>query len=125
MKVIVAGPRWVRQREYVEAAMNQMPWVMSELVSGHCPTGVDYLAEQIATKRGIRIKRYTPMWQMGKRAGPERNQRMVDYADAAVVLMPVGAHPMKGTIDLLNKAVKAKLKVYVYSFDGEPGAEPV
>ena len=51
-----------------------------------------------------------PDWEhFGRAAGPIRNKKMAEYADA-VILFPGG----KGTASMLKEAQKAELTIYDY-----------
>lgn len=84
MKVIVAGSRSITALLVVEMAWKDSQFEITELISGGA-RGVDSLGEQLATQKGIPIKRFTPNWDLyGKKAGILRNMEMGRYADALI-----------------------------------------
>ena len=108
MKLIVAGGRSYRLQPSDIEKLNNVGNV-TELVSGGA-TGVDSDAEAWAMSRNISITRFIPEWEhFGRAAGPIRNKKMAEYADA-VILFPGG----KGTASMLKEAQIAELVIYDY-----------
>ena len=108
MKLIVAGGRSYRLQPSDIEKLNNVANV-TELVSGGAP-GVDSDAEAWATSRHISITKFIPDWEhFGRAAGPIRNKKMAEYADA-VILFPGG----KGTASMLKEAQKAELTICDY-----------
>lgn len=124
MKVLVCGTRSCPPR--LERALiarldrwlavTRDEWV-PHLVHGGC-TGVDaYAAAWVKGKLGDVIEHAVPAdWSRGLRAGPERNQRMLDeHQDIKLVLafhteMGLG----KGTADMVRRALAKGLPVEVH-----------
>lgn len=85
MRVLVTGSRnWtdietIRDTFNAYFAENPLTEVPT-LVSGHCPRGADYLAEQIFLDKGYDLDLYPANWSLGRAAGPIRNQKMVETA---------------------------------------------
>jgi hypothetical protein len=75
------------------------------LVSGGAK-GADKLVEKYASENGYDMIIYTPDWSKGKRAGPLRNQRIVDKSDEIIAFWDGQTHGTKSTIDLAKKANK-------------------
>lgn len=73
--------------------------------------GADSLAGEVATKAGVPVEVYPAQWEKhGRRAGPIRNQQMLDEGRPDVVLaMPGGV----GTADMVRRAKAAGLRVVV------------
>lgn len=111
MKVIVAGSRDIKSLEDVRHAIHESGYSVTELVSG-CAKGVDALGEAWARAAGVPIKRFRPNWAgQGSYAGPARNQRMADYAEALVAVTHSPWTP--GTADMIRRARAKGLLVYV------------
>jgi hypothetical protein len=95
-------------------------WGDFTLVSGGA-RGADSLAERWAQERGLPtlIRRVTPgEWrELGKRAGPLRNTRLVAAADAVIAFWD-GKSP--GTADCIRQAEAAGKPVFVRRIDAEP-----
>lgn len=98
MKVIVTGSRDWEDDRLVRMALDQalLYAVKFEehfvLVHGACPTGADKFADLWAADRhdqgySVACLRYPADWFIGRKAGPLRNQKMVDEnIDADMVL---------------------------------------
>ncbi len=115
LRVLVTGSRHWRDRGAVRRALLE---VMDELdpddvrpttlVHGDA-SGADNFAALVAGYLGFTVEAHPADWSRGRRAGPERNQRMVD-AGADVVL----AFPLPGSVgtwDCVDKAEKAGIRV--------------
>jgi hypothetical protein len=65
------------------------------LVHGACPTGADRIADRLWRVRGFRVDRWPADWRrFGKRAGPLRNEQMVDRgADLCLAFIGPCAKP--------------------------------
>ena len=86
MKVIIAGGRDISDYKAVEEACAACGWPITEVVSGTA-RGVDRLGEQWAEAHNVPVKRMSADWdRFGKRAGYLRNQEMVNYADALILV---------------------------------------
>ena len=105
MKVIIAGGRDYKLTKSDWDALRQID--ITEVVSGEC-SGVDRDGETYAHWIGVRVKMFPPDWKgQGRAAGPLRNRKMAQYADA-VVLFPGG----KGTDSMHKEACLAEIKIY-------------
>jgi predicted Rossmann-fold nucleotide-binding protein len=112
MRVIVAGSRHETDPEKVARAIGDSGFNITCLFSGCCQ-GVDLMAEVWAKENSIFVVRFPADWRgLGKRGGPERNQRMVDNADA---LIAIPGPESKGTWDIINRAQAKGLPIYIYS----------
>lgn len=111
MKVIIAGSRKGATLFDVEEAMDVPDLVPTEVVSGGA-RGVDTLGEQWAKDKGVPVVRFLADWDSGKRhAGHLRNQKMADYADA---LVAVWDGQSRGTRDMVERALRKGMSVYIY-----------
>lgn len=124
LKVIVAGSRSIKDYEKVKKAIEEVDWLtkakdidkMFELVSGGAD-GVDKLGESYARENGIPIERFEAEWDKhGKRAGPLRNGKMAEYADA---LIAVWDGESTGTDSMINLALKNGLDTHIKIFPEE------
>lgn len=72
-------------------------------------TGADYLAKRWAQKNNIPILEFAADWdQYGKKAGPLRNQQIVDEGKPNLVIRFPGN---RGTEDMTRRAEKAGITV--------------
>ncbi len=88
------------------------------VVTGACPTGADALAEKWASVRYHTVKRFHPNWDLGKKAGPLRNDDMVRFMltveDAFAVAFWDGKS--KGTDDCIGRIRKHGIPLKVVRF---------
>ena len=106
--VVVAGGRDYEFTDEDRTRLDALP--IRELVSGGA-SGADRGGEQWAESRNIPVKLFPADWKAhGRAAGPIRNRKMAEYADA-VVLFPGG----RGTASMRKEAEKAGITVYDYS----------
>lgn len=128
MKVIIAGSRHIKDERLVIDAIKRCPWLheMTEEVSG-CAPGVDTIAANWARGEGYTVKEMPADWdnlkakgavirrnkQTGRwynaAAGPERNERMAQYADALILIWN-GRSP--GSQDMLDAARERGLVIW-------------
>lgn len=125
MKTIIAGSRDITDMTLVYDAVDESGFDISEVVCGKAP-GVDTLGESYAVGFGIPVKSFPAKWKditvpgavirRGKYglynaiAGHTRNQQMAEYADA---LIAVWDGQSTGTADMISRAKKLGLKVYI------------
>lgn len=123
MKVIIAGSRTIVDYLIVDYAISQAmhEWNIGigdikEIVSGKEPKGVDYQGEIWANEHKIPIKPFPANWVLyGDSAGPIRNTEMAKYADA---LIAIWDGKSRGTRDMINKANRRGLRVYIHNSRG-------
>ncbi len=106
MKAIISGGR-----DYRLTCDNYefLDWLLpdiTEVVHGGC-RGADSDAGWWAELRAIPCTIFPAEWEKGKKAGPERNRKMAEYADA-VILFPGG----RGTQSMADEASGAGLKIW-------------
>lgn len=97
-RLIVAGSRSITDvctseeaRDFVFAAVDMTPFEIKEIVSGTA-SGVDGIGELYASERDIPVERFPADWDThGRAAGPIRNQKMAEYADAALIVRVNGS----------------------------------
>lgn len=125
-RTIIAGSRTITEKAYVERAIQQSGFEITEVVSG-CARGVDAIGEQWARTHNTPIKQFPANWKThGKSAGFRRNREMADYADQ---LIAVWDGTSAGTHDMIECANQKDMRVYVLdlsapaqplTFDGIP-----
>ena len=107
MKLIIAGGRNFKDKEFMFTLLNSLHPRVTEVVCGGA-TGADTLGAMWAEQNKIPIIYFLPRWEaFGKSAGPIRNRTMAEYADACA-LFPGG----KGTESMFNEARARNLIIY-------------
>lgn len=111
MKVIIAGSRHLADLSFVEKAISDSKFQITEVVSGGA-VGIDLAGEKWAVKNNLPVKQFLPDWKrLGKSAGPIRNAEMAKYADAAIAIWDGVS---RGTKNLIDNVTRKNLPVYVY-----------
>lgn len=73
-------------------------------------SGADGYARHWAKQFGVECQVFRADWaNLGKSAGPKRNQRMLDESDIALVVAFPGG---RGTLDMVRRARAAKIPVW-------------
>ena len=107
MKIIIAGSRHYDDLEIVEECMRRSGLKAAEVVSGGAK-GIDGLAISWALRHSLPYILFKADWnKYGKQAGFIRNQQMLNYADALVVIWDGYS---SGTKDILKKAKRMNFK---------------
>ncbi len=111
MRVLVCGSREWTNYSVIERRMKALP-PGSVIIEGEA-RGADKSARRIAEHLGFKVMPFRANWyKHGNRAGPIRNQRMIDVGEPDLVL----AFPMPdsvGTHDMIARARKAGIPVEV------------
>lgn len=106
MRVIIAGSKTISDYQSVVSAIKMSNFNITEVVSGKA-VGVDTLGERWAIANNVPIKEMPADWnQYSKSAGPIRNRKMAEYADAAIIVwdgQSAGAKNMIAEIKRVNK----------------------
>ena len=126
MRVVVAGSRDLSpSSEEITRAVSESGFLVAELVSGACPTGVDAAGEAWACSRNIPVRRFEAQWSTyGKRAGPMRNAAMAAYCDAAIVVMRErsASHKSRGSENMVQQMRRANKPCFVVLLTHTPTA---
>ena len=116
MKVIVAGCRHIGFVTPVYEAIEASGFEITEHVSGGAG-GADACGECWARENEIDTRIFRAKWGLhGRSAGPRRNRRMAEYADA---LIAVWDGKSRGTQNMIKEAKVRGLQVYVHRIDEE------
>src|SRR5260221_13219077 len=110
MKVLVCGGRDYKDYGFVAQTLQRIHEVtpITELATGHSK-GADRLAEMWAGVWHVPIKDYLAHWdEWGKKAGPIRNQFMLDDFKPDIVLAFPGG---RGTAHMVNISKTAGVNV--------------
>ena len=108
-RLVVAGVRYFDDYPKLSDAIDEYikPYADKKsiiIVSG-CAEGADKLGERYANEHNMRIERYPAKWdKYGKAAGPLRNERMAEVADAVIVFWDGESKGTKSMIDCAKQA---------------------
>lgn len=110
IRLLVCGSRnWTDRTTMKEEIVKCNP---SVIIQGKA-RGADRMSEEIAVELGIEVEGYAAEWNVyGKRAGPIRNQRMLDEGKPDKAL----AFPLPGSIgtwDMVRRARAARIEVKI------------
>ncbi len=117
--LVIAGSRGFPSGVAVDYLASLDPSRIAEVVSGTC-AGPDTWGEEWAERVGVPVKRMPAEWsRLGRRAGPERNQRMLEYAAMkGGGLLAFWDGSSRGTKHVVETARKMGLPVRVVLPDG-------
>lgn len=120
-RVIIAGSRTFNNYQLLRDSCN---FLLSEkqrthtvvIISGTAQ-GADRLGERYALERGFQLRRFPADWDRnGKAAGPIRNTKMADNADALIAFWDGMS---KGTAHMIETARKKGLLVRVITIQNK------
>ena len=74
------------------------------VVTGDCPTGVDLTVRDEARHRGLVVVQCMAPWDLGKVAGPMRNNVIVDIAHKIFAVWDGNSPGTASTVDIANEA---------------------
>lgn len=105
MKVIIAGSRSIDDYHTVKEAVKSSGYEITEVVSG-CAVGPDRFGEAWALINNVPVKEMPADFALhGKAAGPIRNKKMAEYADAAVIIWDGES---AGTRNMIENMIRRK-----------------
>ncbi len=113
MRIIVTGSRNWTNRDLIRRALRvEMLFDKPEnvtVVHGDA-RGADRIAGEVAKELGMNVEEYPADWkQYGKKAGPIRNQKMVDLGADVCLAFPMS--DSRGTWDCMTRAERAGIPV--------------
>lgn len=111
MKAIICGGRTYSDLEYLETSLDHCLkwWKLSVIITGGAK-GADTLANQWATKRGLRVCVLFADWdKYGKAAGMIRNKLMLEEKPDVVIAFPGGT----GTENMITISRQAGVPVFI------------
>jgi hypothetical protein len=122
MKILVTGSRdWADTaavKTMLEDQAAKRPREPVTLVHGAAP-GADTIAAMLAEQHGWQVETFPAEWdRYGRRAGPVRNQLMVDHGADVCLVFPMP--DSRGTWDCVRRARKAGIPL-VYCTKYIPG----
>lgn len=111
MRILIFGGRkFVMTDDYAESLQIWLRKMgATEVIHGDAP-GVDKAAGRVASEIGIHVRAFPADWSLGPKAGPIRNQQMIDAGRPDYGIgFPGGA----GTADMLRRLRKAGIRVKI------------
>lgn len=120
MRLLVTGSRNWSNVAKLEAVLDgwKAAWGSAlVIVHGHCDRGADALADYWAWKAGVPVERFPADWTKGRKAGPLRNQEMVDSGPNWALAFVGGASV--GTWDTIRRCQTADIPVHIEKDDDE------
>lgn len=120
MRVIIAGSRTITDYDKVVEAIIDSGFHITEVICGKA-RGVDTLGKRWAKKHNIPVQEFPAEWaRYGRRAGPERNRDMAEYAsdfenpnrpdNGGLILVWDGKS--RGSANMLYNAKRYGLEIY-------------
>ena len=107
---IIAGGRDINDYQLVLDAVKESGFDIGTVVSGGAK-GVDTLGEMYSEQNMLNLKIFRPDWDThGRAAGPIRNRKMAENAEA---LIAIWDGKSRGTKNMIETAKKLGLLVYV------------
>lgn len=127
MKVLICGSRGWKDPTPIQALIAGYD-VLAEganedlvIVHGHARSGADALADRIGRKWGAQVVREPADWdRYGKKAGPIRNQKMLDDHKPDVVFAFRTYGKSNGTDDMCRRAEDAGIPTFVVTGGEHP-----
>lgn|SRR3990167_8714384 len=113
MRLAVAGYRDYHDREKVFQLLDlfRETNLVEEIITGDA-RGVDSLARDYARINNIKLTVFTAQWnKYGKRAGPLRNQEIIDNSDFLIAFVHMNSI---GTLDTIAKAKNKGINIIKY-----------
>lgn len=112
MKLLVCGGR---DYDDWDTVCDELTWLMGDhpidLIIHGAAKGADSLAEEFAKASGIASRPFPANWKKhGRRAGPIRNQQMLDEGKPDLVVAFPGG---RGTADMIARAKAAGIEVRI------------
>ncbi len=110
MKLLICGGRDFNDYHALERAMNQLGWTPSVIINGGA-RGADTLGKQYAMSNGIYPVTIDALWNYhgNKKAGPHRNQAMIDIMSPDYCLALPGGY---GTADMVARCEGSGIPVW-------------
>ncbi len=118
MKVLVCGGRDFLDYNQINRELNRLCGHTTPTIIQGGANGADFLAKVYAYYYGLECHQYNAEWgDLGVRAGPIRNQRMLDEGEPDLVVAVPGG---RGTSDMIKRSEKTGVRTVVL----EPNVDP-
>lgn len=119
VRLIIAGGRNIAidgaaLAYLIDEEIYRKGFIVAQVVSGACPTGIDAAGEHWARAFGVPVKRFPADWKAhGRAAGPIRNAQMADYADMLVLVWDGASAGSKSMRAEMTKRGKPIVETFV------------
>lgn len=111
MRLLICGSRTLGSYQLIDEAIKESGFKPTEVITGGA-YGVDYWANLWAKENGIDQVIMPANWKRdGKAAGPIRNKKMVQRADA---ILAIWDGKSKGTQHAIHCAAKEQMLLFVF-----------
>jgi len=113
MRVLVTGGRYWNLRDETFAFLDKIHEAspITVLIHGDA-AGADRLCRDWALQNNIEVETYPADWdQFGRKAGPIRNQQMIDHGRPDILIAFIGG---TGTNNMKKLAKRAKLPIITF-----------
>jgi hypothetical protein len=115
MRVLVCGSRDWKWKGVIKRVLAQSG--ATTIIHGCC-RGADRMAGEVAHELGLAVIACPADWQKhGKKAGPIRNQEMLEHKPAMVLAFCDDLDNSRGTKDMSHRAINAGVPVRVIRHD--------
>lgn len=119
VRVLVCGSRAWTDTAAIERRLALLPH--SATVLHGAALGADTHADHAARRLGLSVRRFPADWSRGRRAGPERNLRMLDHRpDLVIAFQRDGS---RGTQHTIDEARRRGIPVEVYRDHGHGASD--
>jgi hypothetical protein len=116
LRILVCGDRNWSDGARIKQVLEEMTKGRNVTIIDGAAKGADSLASEAAVELGLENERYPAAWkQLGKRAGPIRNQEMLDSGIDMLLAFHPNLDESKGTRDMVKRAKKAGVTCYLFS----------
>lgn len=114
MKVVIAGTTTFSDYQLLCATMDDLFGNTRLTVISGKAAGADTLGEQYARERGYELVEVPANWKKyGRAAGPLRNRKMAELADAVVVFWDGKS---RGSRSMISEARKLNRKIHIIEY---------
>lgn len=116
MRVLVCGGREFANRQMLDEVLNRLHLErrVTLIISGGA-RGADTMAEWWAKAEGVPCDVFQADWTgLGRKAGPIRNQQMLDQGKLDLVVAFPGG---RGTADMVRRGRQAGVEVIEFTYD--------
>lgn len=114
-RILVCGDRNWADGKRIKQVLEAMSADYDLTIVDGAANGADSLASEAAKELGLKNERYPAAWkQLGKRAGPIRNQEMLDSGVDMVLAFHPNLDESKGTRDMVARARKKGVTCYLF-----------